>query len=87
MRFYGEAVPFRNTRYYYDANVGPDNIEIYSADRAHTLYSAYKYEYVVIDGVRCGKSPALYAWYDKGKNAFVWNAVEGRELVLYEYGF
>jgi hypothetical protein len=56
----------------------PDNIEIYSADRAHTLYSAYKYEYVVIDGVRCGKSPALYAWYDKGKNAFIWNAVEGR---------
>jgi hypothetical protein len=66
-----------------------ENLEIYSTDRNHTLYSSYehKYEYVVIDGVRCGAAPALYAWYDKGKNAFVWNAVEGRELVLYEYGF
>jgi hypothetical protein len=60
-------------------------LEIYSTDREHSLYSSYKYEYVVVDGKRHGHSPALYAWYDKTKNAFVWNAVEGRELVLYEY--
>jgi hypothetical protein len=63
-----------------------ENLEIYSTDREHTLYSSYQYENVVVDGRLFGKAPALYAWYDKGKNAFVWNAVEGRELVLYEYG-
>ena len=25
------------------------------------------------------------AWYDKTKNAFIWNAIERRELVVYEY--
>jgi hypothetical protein len=63
----------------------PPALEIYSTGREHSLYSSYGYEYVVVDGKRHGHSPALYAWYDKTKNAFVWNAVEGRELVLYEY--
>ncbi|MDR1272992.1 MAG: hypothetical protein LBK12_00430 [Odoribacteraceae bacterium] len=68
----------------YDSGT-PPALEIYSTEREHSLYSSYEYEYVVVDGKRHGHSPALYAWYDKTKNAFVWNAVEGRELVLYEY--
>jgi uncharacterized protein (DUF2249 family) len=79
MRFYDEIALFVNT------HCDGERLIIYSTDRGHVLYSAYEYEYVVVDGVHCGKAPALYAWYDKGKNAFVWNAVEGRELVLYEY--
>jgi hypothetical protein len=62
-----------------------ESVEIYSSDREHSFYSSYKYDYVVIDGKRRGAAPALYAWYERGRNAFVWNAVEGRELVVYEY--
>jgi hypothetical protein len=66
---------------------GNDNssIEIYSTDHKHSFHSVYKYEYIVIDGERYGRSPALYALYDKEKNAFIWNSVEGKELVVYEY--
>jgi hypothetical protein len=63
----------------------PPALEIYSIGREHTLYSSYEYEYIVVDGKRFGNAPALYAWYDKAKNAFIWNAVEGKELVVYEY--
>jgi hypothetical protein len=59
-------------------------IEIFSTDKEHSFYSSYKYEYVVIDGKKHGKACSLHAWYDRKKNAFVWNAVEGKELVAYE---
>ena len=62
-----------------------NGIELSSINDEHSFFSAYEYEYVVIDGKRYGKSPALYAGYDKGKNVFVWNAIEGKDLVLYEY--
>ena len=62
-----------------------NGIELSSINDEHSFFSDYKYEYVVIDGKRYGKSPALYAWYDTGKNVFVWNAVEGKDLVLYEH--
>jgi hypothetical protein len=62
-----------------------DETEIYSANQENSFYSTYKYEYVVIDGRRFGKAPSLRAWYNKDKNTFVWNAIEGRELVVYEY--
>jgi hypothetical protein len=81
---FGDFALFGNTHTLGLERDNPDNIEIYSTDREHTLYSAYKYEYVVIDGVRCGAAPALYAWYDKGKNAFVWIGVVGWEVVFYE---
>ena len=61
------------------------NIELYSTSKEHTLYSSYEYDFVVINGERYGKSPAIHAWYDKAKNAFVWNGIEGKELALYEY--
>ena len=61
------------------------NIVLYSNDKKHSFYSSYKQEYVVINGKRYSKSPALHAWYAQDKNAFVWNSVEGKSLVVYEY--
>jgi hypothetical protein len=65
---------------YYD-----DALDLTTKDGEHSFYSSYEYDYVVIDGRPHGKSPAIEAWYDEPKNAFVWSAVEGRELVVYEY--
>jgi hypothetical protein len=62
-----------------------DLLDLTSKDGKHSFYSSYKYEYVVIDGRPYGKSPAINGWYNESKNAFIWNAVEGRELVVYEY--
>ncbi|GHV51232.1 hypothetical protein FACS1894181_12800 [Bacteroidia bacterium] len=62
-----------------------DEIDISTSDKEHSFYSSFKYEYVVIDGKRYCDSPAIQAWFDNKKNAFVWNAVEGRELVVYEF--
>jgi hypothetical protein len=75
---WGDYCFFRNSHYY--SNVA---IELTSPDGEHFFHSSYEYEFVVVDGERCGKAPALYAWYDRG--AFIWNAVEGRELVVYKY--
>jgi hypothetical protein len=63
------------------------DIEINSANKQHSFYSNLAYEYVVIDGKRTGNSPAMRAWYDKDRNSFLWTALEGKELVLYEYKF
>jgi hypothetical protein len=74
------CLSFDNNRFNYF------ELEIYSTDRKHSLsFSFFKYDYVVIDGKHYGKSPALYAWYDKTKHAFIWNAIEGKKLVIYEY--
>jgi hypothetical protein len=62
-----------------------EGTELYSSNKGNSFFSNYEYEYVVIDGRRFGKSPALHAWYEKNKNAFIWNAIEGKELVVYEY--
>jgi hypothetical protein len=64
---------------------GGYEIEIFSTNKENSFFSNYQYEYVVIDGKRFGKSPALRAWYEKDKNTFIWNAIEGKELVVYEY--
>jgi hypothetical protein len=60
-------------------------LDLTTKDGEHSFYSSYEYEFVVIDGRPHGKSPAIEAWYDESKNAFIWNAVEGLELVVYEY--
>jgi hypothetical protein len=61
------------------------NIVLYSTDKKHSFYSTYRNEYVIIDGKRTSKSPALHAWYDKDKNSFIWNSIEGKALVVYEH--
>jgi len=62
-----------------------DENEILSKNKEHSFYSSYKYEYVVIDGRPIGKSPAIQSWYDEKKNTFIWTAIEGKELVIYEH--
>ncbi|MDR1259272.1 MAG: hypothetical protein LBK65_08365 [Tannerellaceae bacterium] len=62
-----------------------DPTEIISPDGKHIFYSNPEYSYVVIDGDKTGKHPAINAYYDKQKNAFIWNTIEERELVVYEY--
>ena len=62
-----------------------DVLELNSNNDGHSFYSSYEYEYVVIDGRPYGKSPAIQAEYDNKKNAFIWTAIESKELVVYEY--
>jgi hypothetical protein len=62
-----------------------ERLEIYSPNKEHSFDSSYEHAHVVIDGETHGHAPALYAWYDAEKNAFIWNAIEGKELVVYEY--
>jgi len=64
---------------------GNKEIDITSYDQNHTFYSSIEYEYVVVGGKRVGHSPALHAWWDEKKNAFIWTSMEKQELVLYEY--
>jgi hypothetical protein len=62
--------------------------KIYSTDRKHSLCSLYEDkgdETVIVDGKSYGTALAMYAWYDRTKHAFIWNALEGKELVIYEY--
>lgn len=78
-----ETIEEKEDRYYL-ANVA-DGQTLRSDDGHHSFYSNHAYDYVVIDGQQVGNSPALHVSYDAPKNAFVWNAIEGKELVVYEY--
>ena len=60
-------------------------IGLESDDKKHSFYSSQEHNNVEIDGAPCGKTSAVQAWYDEKKNAFVWTAIEGKELVIYEY--
>ena len=75
------ALPLSKRLFDYSIN----KYKITSNNKSHTLYTDLKYDYVVIDGRSYGKAPAIKAWYDETKNSFVWNAWEGKELVLYEF--
>jgi hypothetical protein len=59
--------------------------EIISSDGKHVFFSDVEYDYVVIDGDKVDARPAIHVYYDEQKHAFVWNAIEGKELVVYEY--
>jgi hypothetical protein len=76
----------KHTLQKYFHNPGEKRINyIKSNDGKHMFYSDWEYAYVVIDGQEVGEHTALYAYYDEQKNAFIWNAIEGKELVVYEY--
>ncbi len=62
-----------------------EEIELSSPDGKHSFYSSYEYDYIVIDGESYANSPALHAWYNAEKKAFVWNAVESKDLIVYEF--
>jgi hypothetical protein len=74
-----DPLPFFKSIYHHYSD-----LKIYSTDKKHSFYSS-SYSSVKIDGKYCKSSRALFAWYDKTKHAFIWNAVEGKELVVYEY--
>ncbi len=61
----------------------PSNIEL--EEGKNSFYSDYQYSYVVIDGLKAGKSSAIDAWWNAEKESFVWHCVEGNELISYEY--
>ena len=59
--------------------------ELNSSNDEHLFRSTYQYEFVIIDGRPYGKAPAIQVDYDEKENAFIWTAIEGNELVVYEY--
>jgi hypothetical protein len=59
--------------------------EVRSEDDKHVFYSDMDYDYVLIDEKVVGEHPAADAYYDERKHAFIWNCIEGKELVVYEY--
>lgn len=59
--------------------------EMSSTDKLHNFISTFDYPYVVIDGVQYGNASALFAQYDKVKNCFIWNTLEDKQIVTYEY--
>ncbi len=52
---------------------------------SHMFYSNWDYDYVLIDGEKYGQACPLNAIYDKKRNAFVWYALEGQQLVRYTF--
>ena len=64
-------------------------IQVLSDDGAHRLTYRRGVQSVEIDGVKVAETEPCYAVYDQRNNAFIWNAVEVRdmktELVVYRY--
>ena len=74
---------FKTRGFYY---INEDNeISIISNDRTHRFISNNRSDYVKIDNKRIDAARALTAWFDKDRNSFLWNSIEGKELVLHEY--
>lgn len=68
-------------RFLYDSI--ENKIEVFSTDRQHSCLSLPEYDYVLIDGVKYGKAAALRVWFSDDAQSFVWNCLEGNELVVY----
>lgn len=60
-----------------------NKMETFSADGKHTCLSLPENDYVLIDGVKYGKAAALRVWFSDEAQSFVWNCLEGNELVVY----
>ncbi len=59
--------------------------KVKDASGRHTIETSGMYDFVMIDDKSYGKSCALNVWYIPEDNAFRWTAVEGNELVVYNY--
>ena len=66
-------------------DISEDKYEIKSTNNKHVLITDIKYNYVIVDGRSFGSTPAIKAWYDETRNAFIWNSWENKELVTYEF--
>ncbi|HNQ69465.1 MAG TPA: hypothetical protein PKN32_13890 [Bacteroidales bacterium] len=62
-----------------------NKFKLFSNDKKHYFISERENQYVIIDGVNFGDNSALSAFYNEERNSFVWNILEGNELVVYEY--
>jgi len=80
-KFWGENTNRKQTH----TSTNDTPIELRSPNRIHSFFSDLANEYVIIDGKKIGKSPAIQVYYNEDKNAFVWNSIEKQELVVYEY--
>lgn len=74
---------------YYPGDQKNRVVRVMSDDGTHRLTYRRGVPSVEIDGVKVADSEPCYAIYDKRNNAFIWNAVEARdmktELVIYRY--
>jgi len=57
---------------------------VISDDLKIKLVSNYSNSYVKVNNKKYGSAPAINAWFNSDKKCFVWSAVEGSELVVYE---
>ena len=73
--------------YYYPALFDSDEkFVVMSNDGKHVMEYSYDTPYIVIDNTRIdGPSIPHYAKWNETEKSFVWNAVEGVNLYLYEY--
>ncbi len=59
------------------------DIEINSPDKQHSIRSNSSKSDIIIDRKYYLNSVAFNVWYEQSDNCFMWNTVEGRDLVLY----
>jgi hypothetical protein len=74
---------------YYPGDDKSRKVRVLSSDGAHKLTYHHGEPSVEIDGVKVADSEPCYAVFDQRNNAFIWNAIETRdmktELVIYKY--
>jgi hypothetical protein len=73
----------KNNYAFYPSNTY-GSITIVSSDRRHAMTYGWELPSVSIDGTSYGKAPAITAEWNDTTKSFFWNALEGRELVVYE---
>ncbi len=62
-----------------------DDVTVVSSDRRHMLVHNWESPHVTINEKKFGTAPAIKAEWNEAAKAFFWNALEGQELVVYEY--
>ncbi len=81
----GEGVissTYKNHQLTYNKEIISD----FSAETNNFNYT-FKFNYVVIDGKKYGKSVPINAKWIEERKSFLWNSIEGKELVVYELQF
>lgn len=63
------------------------NKEIASTYTTEPNNYSFKYNYVVVDGKKYGKTVPINAKWNEERKSFIWNVIEEKELVVYELTF
>lgn len=69
----------------YDYDPYGHSFTLTTPDKKHTFRTSYERADVIIDNRHYVPSAAMRAWYDAQKHAFLWNAVDGQDLVVYTF--